>query len=153
MRFANDFHSWLRHSWKSLANRLTRDPKIVIHGNSCIILYIHLIHHFIFQSDCCYYIFLLMVLMSQLCCLGTDCILSVEIIYKNYKLIINIRVQSIQLNNRVTECLVGGYCQIFVVIRCMFQIPIYVRFKLCTTFLVLYSRPKCLHLFIIFIML
>ena len=27
-------------SWKSLANRLTRDPKIVIHGNSCIILYI-----------------------------------------------------------------------------------------------------------------
>ena len=39
MRFANDFHLWLRHSWKSLANRLTRDPKIVIHGNSCIILY------------------------------------------------------------------------------------------------------------------
>ena len=38
MRFTNDFHSWLRHSWKSLANRLTRDPKIVIHGNSCIIL-------------------------------------------------------------------------------------------------------------------
>ena len=40
MRFAHDFHSWLRHSWKLLANRLTRDPKIVIHGNSCIILYI-----------------------------------------------------------------------------------------------------------------
>ena len=40
MRFANDFQSWLRHSWKLLANRLTRDPKIVIHGNSCIILYI-----------------------------------------------------------------------------------------------------------------
>ena len=40
MRFANDFHSWLRHPWKLLANRLTRDPKIVIHGNSCIILYI-----------------------------------------------------------------------------------------------------------------
>ena len=40
MRFAIDFHSWLRHSWKLLANRLTRDPKIVIHGNSCIILYI-----------------------------------------------------------------------------------------------------------------
>ena len=39
-RFANDFHSWLRHSWKSLANRLTRYPKIAIHGNSCIILYI-----------------------------------------------------------------------------------------------------------------
>ena len=27
------------HSWKLLANSLTRDPKIVIHGNSCIILY------------------------------------------------------------------------------------------------------------------
>ena len=41
-RFANDFHSWLRHSWKSLANSLTHDLKIVIHGNSCIILYIYL---------------------------------------------------------------------------------------------------------------
>ena len=37
MRFANDFHSWLRHvigksphSW----------PKFVIHGNSCTILYV-----------------------------------------------------------------------------------------------------------------
>ena len=40
MGFANDFHLWLRHLWKLLANRLTRDPKIVIHGNSCIILYI-----------------------------------------------------------------------------------------------------------------
>ena len=39
-RFGNDFHSWLRHSWKSLPNRLTRDKKIVIHGNSSIILYI-----------------------------------------------------------------------------------------------------------------
>ena len=38
--FANDFHSWLRHSWKSLANHPTRDQKIIIHGNSCIILYI-----------------------------------------------------------------------------------------------------------------
>ena len=46
MRFANDFHSWLHHSWTSLANRLTRDTKIVIHGNSCIILYfIHCWHH------------------------------------------------------------------------------------------------------------
>ena len=25
--FANDFHSWLRHSWKSWANHLTRDRK------------------------------------------------------------------------------------------------------------------------------
>ena len=40
MRFANDLHSWLRHSWQSLANRLTRDPKIVIQGNSCINLYL-----------------------------------------------------------------------------------------------------------------
>ena len=39
-RFSNNFQSWLRHSWKLLANRLNRDPKIVIHGNSCIILYI-----------------------------------------------------------------------------------------------------------------
>ena len=38
-RFANNFHSWLHHSWKLLANRLTRDPKVVIHSNSCIILY------------------------------------------------------------------------------------------------------------------
>ena len=27
-RFAADFHSWLRHSWKSVANRLTRDPEM-----------------------------------------------------------------------------------------------------------------------------
>ena len=40
MQFANDFHLWLRHSWKLLANRLIRDPKIVFHGNSCIIPYI-----------------------------------------------------------------------------------------------------------------
>ena len=26
-RFGNDFHSWLRHSLKSLPNRLTRDKK------------------------------------------------------------------------------------------------------------------------------
>ena len=40
MRFAHEFHSRLHHSWKSLAKRLNRDPKIVIHDNSCIILYI-----------------------------------------------------------------------------------------------------------------
>ena len=28
------------HSWKSLANRPTHDPKIVIHGNECIILFL-----------------------------------------------------------------------------------------------------------------
>ena len=38
--FTNDFHSWLRHSWKILANHFTRDQTIVIHSNSCIILYI-----------------------------------------------------------------------------------------------------------------
>ena len=32
MRCANDFDSWLRHSWKLLANCLTRDPKIVFHS-------------------------------------------------------------------------------------------------------------------------
>ena len=38
--FANDFHEWRGHEWKSLANRLTSDPKIVIHGNECIILFL-----------------------------------------------------------------------------------------------------------------
>ena len=37
-QFANDFHLWL-HSQKLLENRLICDPKIVIHSNSCIILY------------------------------------------------------------------------------------------------------------------
>ena len=49
MRFAKDFHSWLRHTWKLLANRLTRNPKIVIHGNSCIILYIYTHIHILYQ--------------------------------------------------------------------------------------------------------
>ena len=35
------FHSWLRHQLKSLANRLTPDPKIVIHGHSCITIVLH----------------------------------------------------------------------------------------------------------------
>ena len=39
-RFANDFHEWRSHEWKSLVNRLTRDPKMVIHGNECIILFL-----------------------------------------------------------------------------------------------------------------
>ena len=39
-RFANDF----RHEWKSLENHITSDPKIVIHCNECIILF--LIHYF-----------------------------------------------------------------------------------------------------------
>ena len=30
-RFANNFHEWRSHVWKSLANRITSDPKIVIH--------------------------------------------------------------------------------------------------------------------------
>ena len=56
MRFANDIHSWLRHSWKSLANRLTRDPKIVRHGNSCIILYVIVFwksFHYLIQPIIC----------------------------------------------------------------------------------------------------
>ena len=40
MQLANDFYLWLRHSWKSLLNCLTRDTKIIIHRNSCIIFYI-----------------------------------------------------------------------------------------------------------------
>ena len=37
----NDLHSRLRHSWQLLANHHTCDQKIVIHGNSCIVLYIY----------------------------------------------------------------------------------------------------------------
>ena len=37
---ANDFHKWRSHDWKSLASRITRNPKIVIHGNEFIILYV-----------------------------------------------------------------------------------------------------------------
>ena len=37
--FATNCRSWLRHSWKLQTNCLARDPLIVIHGNSCIILY------------------------------------------------------------------------------------------------------------------
>ena len=40
----NDFHEWqsheFRHEWKSLANHLTSDQNIVIHGNECIILFL-----------------------------------------------------------------------------------------------------------------
>ena len=35
---------WQSHSWKSLANHLTSDQKIVIHGNEGIILF--LTHYF-----------------------------------------------------------------------------------------------------------
>ena len=48
-RFANDFHEWRSHEWKSLANRITSDPKIVIHGNKCIILF--LIRYFISRTQ------------------------------------------------------------------------------------------------------
>ena len=39
-RYANVFHGWRRHGWKSLANRLTSDPRIVIHSNVFIILFL-----------------------------------------------------------------------------------------------------------------
>ena len=39
-RFAYDFHEWRSHEWKLWANRPTSDPKIVIHGNECIILFL-----------------------------------------------------------------------------------------------------------------
>ena len=35
-----NFHGWRSHEWKSLANRIRSDPKIVIHGNECIILFL-----------------------------------------------------------------------------------------------------------------
>ena len=40
MWFAKDFHEWRSHEWKSLANHLTSDQKVVIHGNECIILFL-----------------------------------------------------------------------------------------------------------------
>ena len=39
-RFANNFPEWRSHEWKSLANRITSDPKYVIHGNECIISFL-----------------------------------------------------------------------------------------------------------------
>ena len=38
--FANDFHEWRIYKWKSLANRITSDKKIAIHGNKCITLFL-----------------------------------------------------------------------------------------------------------------
>ena len=38
--FANNFHEWRSHEWKSLANRITSDHNIVIHGKECIILFL-----------------------------------------------------------------------------------------------------------------
>ena len=37
-RFANYFYEWRSHEWKCLANHITNDRKIVLHGNECIIL-------------------------------------------------------------------------------------------------------------------
>ena len=39
-RLANDFHEWRSHEWKSLANHLMSDQKIVIHCIECIILFL-----------------------------------------------------------------------------------------------------------------
>ena len=39
-RFANNFHEWKIHEWKSLANHITSDSKIFIHGNECIIIFL-----------------------------------------------------------------------------------------------------------------
>ena len=38
--FANDFHKWQSHEWKSLANHITSDQKIVIPSNKCTILFL-----------------------------------------------------------------------------------------------------------------
>ena len=38
-RFANSFYNWRSHEWKSLANQITSDQKILIRGNACIILF------------------------------------------------------------------------------------------------------------------
>ena len=39
-RFANNFRKWRSHEWKLLANRFTSDPKIVIHSNEYVILFL-----------------------------------------------------------------------------------------------------------------
>ena len=45
--FANDFHEWLRHEWKSLANHLTSDQKIVIHGSEFYFLHAIYLEHIV----------------------------------------------------------------------------------------------------------
>ena len=40
-RCANNFHEWRSHEWKLLANRITSDAKIVIHGNE---FYFYILH-------------------------------------------------------------------------------------------------------------
>ena len=47
-RFANHFHEWRIHELRSLANRITTDRNIVIHGNECIILF--LTHYLMFWA-------------------------------------------------------------------------------------------------------
>ena len=42
-RFVNDFHEWRSHESKSLANRITGNPQIIIQGNECIIYYLDVI--------------------------------------------------------------------------------------------------------------
>ena len=41
--FANDFHTWRSHEWKSLANRITSDPKITIHVTNVLFYFLHAI--------------------------------------------------------------------------------------------------------------
>ena len=36
----NGYHEWRSHEWKSLANHITSNPKMVIHGNECVILFL-----------------------------------------------------------------------------------------------------------------
>ena len=48
--FANEFHEWWSHEWKSLTNHPTSDQEVVIHGNECIILF--LTRYFISWTHC-----------------------------------------------------------------------------------------------------
>ena len=41
--FVNDFHEWRSHEWKSLANHITIDQKVVIHGNELLFYFLHAI--------------------------------------------------------------------------------------------------------------
>ena len=42
-QFANDFHEWQSHEWKSLANRITGDPRFAIHSKFVLFYFLHAI--------------------------------------------------------------------------------------------------------------
>ena len=82
MRFDNDFHSWLRHLWIYLVNRLTRGPKIVIHGNSCIILY--MLNHDLSQVCTWLFFYVYIPLTIQISSGASECVLAKLVMLLRY---------------------------------------------------------------------